>query len=87
MMPISRNEAQATINAATGLSEFDREILLSMDPNALTFSDKELCARWFYLFGEIVVINGHSMECLLEEGVEKTKRMAREVIQKVKKNS
>ena len=86
MTPISRKDALATINAASGLSEFDREILLSMDPNALTYSDKELCARWFCLFGEIVVINGHSMAGPLEQEAEKAKRMAYEAIQKVKIN-
>ena len=86
MTPISRKEAVETINASSGLSDLDREVLLSMDPNALSYSDKELCARWFCLFGEIVVINGHSLEGLLEQEVEKAKRMAHQAIQKVKMN-
>lgn len=86
MTPISRSDALTAIHAASGLSEFDREVLLIMDPNALTYSDKELCARWFCLFGEIVVINGISMEGLLAQEAERAKIMALEAIEKVKMN-
>ena len=87
MTPISRKDALITIKATSGLSEFDREILLSMGPNALTYSDEELCARWFCLFGEIVVINGISIEGLLAQEVEKAKIIALRVITKAKKVS
>lgn len=85
MTPISRKVALETINAASGLSEFDREILSSMDPNVLTYSDKDLCARWFFLFGEIVIINGISVTTQLEQEAEKAKITALEVLKKVKK--
>ena len=84
MTSISRKEAVETINTSSGLSDFDREVLLSMDPNALSYSDKELCARWFCLFGEIVVINGISIEGLLAQEVEKAKIIALEAIEKAK---
>lgn len=76
MRVVSRIDAIDEINGASGLSGFDKAMLLSLDPNEFNYSDKDLAIRWFLLFGEIVSVDGAHIADLLMGDMDKAKEIA-----------
>lgn len=76
MRAVSRIDAIDEINSALGLSDFDKAMLLSLDPNEFNYSDKDLAVRWFILFGEIVSVDGAHIADLLMDDMDKAKEIA-----------
>lgn len=76
MRAASRSEAIDAIKSASGLSDFDREILLSLNPNEFDCSNTDLATRWFLIFGEIISIDGAHIADLLMDDMDKTKEIA-----------
>lgn len=76
MRTVSRSDAIDAINSASGLSDFDRAILLSLDPNEFNYSNTDLATRWFLIFGEIISVDGAHIEDLLMDHISKAKEIA-----------
>lgn len=84
MRSINRQEAIEAIDALSGLTEFDKSILITLDKDVFNYSDQSLAIRWFLLFGELVSVNGESIQHLLGADLAKSELSAAEIIKKIR---